>query len=325
MLTTKKAIDSDAQTVNVSPRVSTEPKVRLSPRTKREIPLYVMMLPGVVLVLIFSYGPMLGIIMAFQNFIPAKGFFESDWVGLDHFKFMIQLPDFRQVVWNTLFIAMMKIAAGLIFPITVALSLNEVMKEWYKRFVQVVIYAPYFLSWVILGGILFQLLSSDGIVNQFLGVLGIDPILFLNSAPIFPYVLVGSDIWKNVGFSTIVFLAAITNVDPTLYEAASIDGASRWKQTWSVTLPAMLPIIILVATLSLGDILNAGFEQVLMLYGPALYKTGDIIDTYVYRIGLIDAQYSFAAAVGLFKSLISLVMVSLSYFLAYRLANYRIF
>ena len=151
MLTRKKALDADAQTVNVSPRVSTEPKVRLSPRTKREIPLYVMMLPGVVLVLIFSYGPMLGIIMAFQNFIPAKGFFESDWVGLDHFKFMIQLPDFRQVVWNTLFIAMMKIAAGLIFPITVALSLNEVMKEWYKRFVQVVIYAPYFLSWVILG------------------------------------------------------------------------------------------------------------------------------------------------------------------------------
>jgi len=318
-------IGSDAQVVDISPGVGRKKKILLSSRTKREIPLYIMLLPAVVLVGIFSYGPMLGIVMAFQNFIPAKGFFESSFVGLDHFRYMFQLPDFRQVLWNTLFIAMMKIAAGLVFPVVVALLLNEVMKEWYKRFVQVVIYAPYFLSWVILGGILFQLLSADGIVNQFLGVFGIEPILFLNSAPIFPYVLVGSDIWKNVGFSTIVFLAAITNVDPTLYEAASIDGANRWKQTWNVTLPGMLPIIILVATLSLGDVLNAGFEQVLMLYGPALYKTGDIIDTYVYRIGLIDAQYSFAAAVGLFKSLISLIMVSLSYFLAYRLANYRIF
>nr|WP_243864741.1 ABC transporter permease subunit [Paenibacillus castaneae] len=268
---------------------------------------------------------MFGIIMAFQNFVPSSGFFDSKWVGLEHFKFMVQLPDFRNVLWNTFFIAMMKIAAGLLLPVTIAILLNEVMKQWYKRFIQVVIYAPYFLSWVILGGILFQLLSIDGIVNQFLGLFGVEPILFLGKPSIFPYVLVASDTWKNMGFNTIVFLAAITNVDPTLHEAGAIDGANRWKQIWNITLPGMFPIIILVATLSLGDILNAGFEQVLMLYGPALYKTGDIIDTYVYRIGLINGQYSFAAAVGLFKSMVSLVMVSLSYYLAYRLANYRIF
>ncbi|WP_424991982.1 ABC transporter permease [Paenibacillus castaneae] len=284
-----------------------------------------MLVPGIILVLIFSYGSMFGIIMAFQNFVPSSGFFDSKWVGLEHFKFMVQLPDFRNVLWNTFFIAMMKIAAGLLLPVTIAILLNEVMKQWYKRFIQVVIYAPYFLSWVILGGILFQLLSIDGIVNQFLGLFGVEPILFLGKPSIFPYVLVASDTWKNMGFNTIVFLAAITNVDPTLHEAGAIDGANRWKQIWNITLPGMFPIIILVATLSLGDILNAGFEQVLMLYGPALYKTGDIIDTYVYRIGLINGQYSFAAAVGLFKSMVSLVMVSLSYYLAYRLANYRIF
>lgn len=297
----------------------------LSRKSKREIPLHIMLLPGVVLILLFQYFPMFGIIIAFQKFIPTKGFLGSPWVGLSNFEYVFSLPDTKQIVWNTIFIAFMKIIAGLIFPIIMALLLNEILREWFKRTIQVIIYIPHFLSWIIFGGILFEILSLGGIVNQMLGIFGIEPILFLGNPDTFPYILVGTDLWKNLGFSTIVFLAAITNVDPNLYEAAAIDGANRWKQTWNITLPGMLPIIILVATLALGEILNAGFEQVLTLYGPAVYKTGDIIDTYVYRMGLISAQYSFAAAVGLFKSVVSFILVSVSYYLAYRFAKYRIF
>ncbi len=298
-----------------------KPKNHLS-----EAPLHWMLLPGVLVMLLFSYYPMIGIVIAFQNFVPTKGFFRSDFVGWAHFEFLFQLPNFSQVLWNTVFIASMKIVLGLLVPVVFALLLNEVRKALFKRTIQTVVYLPHFLSWVILGGVLIDILSpSTGIVNAALKLFGADPIFFLGHERWFPFVLVVSDVWKEFGFSTIVFLAAITSINPTLYEAALMDGANRWKQTWHVTLPGMLPIIVLMSTLSLGNVLNAGFDQVFNLYSPQVYSTGDIIDTLVYRIGLVDAQYSLATAVGLFKSIVSLVLISVSYFLAYRLANYRIF
>ncbi|RAV19571.1 ABC transporter permease [Paenibacillus contaminans] len=292
----------------------------------RQLPLHFMLLPGIILVLIFSYVPMIGIVIAFQEFVPARGLFGSEWVGLDNFKYAFELPDFRIVLRNTVFISFMKIIAGLLASLVTALLLNEIGKLWFKRGVQTVIYLPHFLSWVILGGILIDILSpSTGIVAQVLSAFGIEPVFFLGKNAWFPYVVVFSDIWKEFGFNTIVYLAAITSINPTLYEAARIDGANRWKQTWHITLPGMRPIIILLATLSLGNVLNAGFDQIFNLYSPAVYESGDIIDTMVYRMGLVDFQYGLATAIGLFKSVVSLVLISTSYWLAYRFANYRIF
>ncbi|WP_442956470.1 ABC transporter permease [Paenibacillus sp. YIM B09110] len=291
-----------------------------------QLPLHLMILPGLLLIIVYSYGPMLGSMIAFQDFNPARGIFDSEWNGLDNFRYVMDLPGTFQVVWNTLIIAVMKIVVGLIVPIAVALLLNEVRKELFKRTIQTMVYLPHFLSWIILGGVLIDILSpSQGIVNQMLNGLGIDSIYFLGSNEWFRSVLVVSDVWKEFGFNTIVYLAALTSINPSLYEAAVIDGANRWKQTLYVTLPGMAPIIILTATLALGQVLNAGFDQVFNLYSPQVYDTGDIIDTFVYRIGIVDAQYGVATAVGLFKSVVSLILLSVSYILAYRFANYRIF
>ncbi|WP_083655723.1 sugar ABC transporter permease [Paenibacillus sp. FSL H7-0326] len=293
---------------------------------KFQLPLHLMILPGLLLILVYSYGPMLGAVIAFQDFNPARGIFDSEWSGLENIRYVMTLPGSFQIIWNTLIIAVMKIVVGLIVPVVVALLLNEVRKELFKRTVQTLVYLPHFLSWIILGGVLIDILSpSYGIVNQMLKGFGIEPIYFLGSNDWFRSVLVTSDVWKEFGFNTIVYLAALTGINPTLYEAAVIDGANRWKQTLYVTLPGMTPIIILTATLALGQVLNAGFDQVYNLYSPQVYETGDIIDTFVYRIGIVDAQYGVATAVGLFKSVVSLILLSASYFLAYRFANYRIF
>ncbi len=291
-----------------------------------QIPLHLMLLPSFLIVLVYSYVPMFGLIIAFQKYVPARGFFGSKWVGLDNFRYLFQLPDTWEVIGNTVFIAFMKIIVGLIIPITVALLLNEIKKTWFKRSSQTLIYLPHFLSWTILGGILIDILSPKiGIVNQLIGLLGIDPIYFLGNNSWFPYVIVISNEWKEFGFSTIIYLAALTGINPSLYEAAIIDGANRLRQTWHITLPGIRPIVVLLATLSLGQILNAGFEQIFNLYSPQVYDSGDIIDTMVYRMGLQSAQYSLATTIGLVKSAVSLVFISVAYFLAYRLANYRIF
>lgn len=286
-----------------------------------------MLLPGLILILIYSYGPMVGILIAFQQFFPTTGIFGSKWIGLDNFEYVFHLPNFANVLWNTVFISFMKIVVGQIVPIAVALLLNEIVRKTFKRTVQTLIYLPHFLSWVILGGVLVDILSpSEGIVNHLMATFGVaKPIFFLADNQWFPYVLVVSDVWKDFGFSTIVYLAALTAISPALYEAAVVDGANRWKQTLHITLPGMVPIVVLMATLSLGQILNAGFDQVFNLYSPIVYESGDILDTFVYRIGLIEFQYGVATAVGLFKSVVSLVFIAGSYYLAYRYANYRIF
>ncbi|WP_308637554.1 ABC transporter permease [Paenibacillus silvisoli] len=291
-----------------------------------QLPLHLMILPGLILILIYSYGPMFGFIIAFEKFSPAKGIFGSKWAGLDNFRYVLEMPESTRIILNTIYIAIMKIIVGLFAPIVTALLLNEVRKELFKRGIQTIIYLPHFLSWIILGGILIDILSpTSGIVNQVLGWVGIEPIYFLGDNSWFRYVLVATDTWKEFGFNTIVYLAALTSINPTLYEAAIVDGAGRWKQTLHVTLPGMASIIVLLMTLSLGNVLNAGFDQVFNLYSPQVYETGDIIDTFVYRIGLIDAQYGVATAVGIFKSVVSLIFISTSYYLAYRFAKYRIF
>ena len=297
------------------------------PREKwsRTWPLHLMLLPAAVVTVIFAYVPMTGLIMAFQDFKPYDGIWHSKFVGLDHFRFMFDYPDSKQVIVNTLVIAGLKIIFGLLVPFAFAILLNEVRLMLYKRFVQTLVYLPHFISWVILGAILTDMLGSDGIVNQTLRAIGLEPVFWLGNGNWFRFTVVVSDIWQNFGFNTIVFLAALAGVNPALYEAAEVDGAGRWKQTLHITVPAMIPIAVVVLTLSLGNILNAGFGQIFNLYTPLVYDKGDIIDTFVYRTAILNGQYSFGTAVGMFKSLVGLVLIVASYRLAAKYAGYRIF
>ncbi|MEK4356715.1 ABC transporter permease subunit [Paenibacillus sp. FSL M7-1455] len=284
-----------------------------------------MLMPGIILLLIFSIIPMFGLLMAFQDYKISKGIFGSPWVGLENVTYFFELSDSKVIIRNTLFLAISKIVANLIVPLVFAVLLNEVRQRAFKRTVQTIVYLPHFLSWVILAGIFSELLLTDGIVNRMLEVFGIGPIQFLGDNRVFPYILIGSDVWKEFGFNTIIYLAALAGIDPHLYEAASIDGAGWRKQTRLITLPLLRATIILLATLAIGNILNAGFDQIFNMYSPIVYESSDVIDTYVYRAGILDGQYGFATAIGLMKSLIAFVLIIFSYSLAYKYANYRIF
>lgn len=286
---------------------------------------HLMLLPGVLMLFIFTVIPMFGIVIAFQDFIPGVPIFEQDWIGLDNFKFMLDIPDSKQVFINTIVIAVAKIIVGMIVPIVFALLFNEARVSWFKRWVQTIVYLPHFMSWVILAGILSTMLSLDGVVNTLFKTIGLDPVMFLASNSWFRTIVVGSDVWKEFGFSAIVYLAALTGINPSLYEAAEIDGANRFHKLIHITMPGILPTIILLTTLSLGNILNAGFDQIFNLYNPLVYASGDIIDTFVYRMGLIESQYGLATAVGLLKSVVAIILIIISYRLAARFANYRIF
>ena len=265
---------------------------------RRAWPLYVMIVPGIVFVLLFRYYPMYGVVIAFQDFSPAKGFARSPWIGWENFEFLFSLPEFGRIFSNTLIISITKIVADQLGAIILALLLNEARRILFRRAIQTLIYLPHFLSWIVLGGILLDILSAGGILNQALRSVGFEPQLWLGSNDWFRGTVIASGFWKNVGFSTIVYLAALTAINPVLHEAAAIDGAGRFRRIWHITLPGIRPTIVLLAALSLGDVLQAGFEQILTLYNPAVYRTGDIIDTYVYRVGLIRAQWSLAARLG---------------------------
>ncbi|REE93127.1 putative aldouronate transport system permease protein [Paenibacillus taihuensis] len=289
-------------------------------------PFHLLLLPAIVLCIIFSYIPMTGIIIAFEDYQPWVGMKNSPWVGFDQFHYLFTYPDGKQIIWNTLLIAFFKLLFNLVIPIVFALLLNEVRKVVFKRVVQTLVYLPHFLSWVILGGILIDILSTEGgIVNRVLESFGVHDIFFLGNGQWFRFTVIVSDVWKEFGFSAIIFLATLVGIDPSLYEAAEIDGATRWQQVMSITVPLMMPIVIVVATLSLGRILDAGFDQILNIYNPLVYSHGDIIDTFAYREGLNNAQFSFGTAVGVFKSVVGLVLIIISYRLAYKWANYRIF
>ncbi|MFG1732292.1 ABC transporter permease [Paenibacillus sp. 843] len=286
---------------------------------------YLMLIPGFLWLFVFSIVPMFGIVISFQYFNPGKGILGSDWAGLEHFKYMLLLKDTQEVFINTLVIASMKIVANLIAPLLFALMLNELRLMILRRWIQTIVYLPHFLSWVILGGIVLDLFSYNGPVNQLTALFGFQPKLFFADSQLFPFLVVGSDVWKEFGFGTIIYLAALTGINPALYEAANIDGAGRWRSLWHITLPGIRTTAVLLTVLSLGNVLNAGFDQIFNLYNPLIYSTGDIIDTWVYRTGLLNLQYELATAVGLLKSVVGFLLISVSYYLAYRFVNYRIF
>ncbi len=294
-------------------------------RFRRELPLVVMLLPALVFVIVYRYGPMLGVVMAFQKFSPAKGFFRSQWVGLENFRNLFTMPDIGQIIFNTVFISFSKMTLGIVVPVVFALLLNELSSTALKRTYQTLVYLPHFLSWVILAGIFADLLSKDGIINTTLMSLGFERVGFLSDQKVFPWTMIISDVWKGFGFGSIIYLAALTGIDQNLYEAAAIDGANRWQQMLHVTLPGIVSTIVLMTVLSLANILNGGFDQIYNLYRPAVYRTGDILDTFVYRLGIDNAQFSLSTAAGLFKSVISSVLIITSYRLADRFAGYQIF
>ena len=286
---------------------------------------HLMMLPGMLFLLVFNFVPMAGIVMAFQNYIPAKGILGSDWVGLANFKYMFQIPDSMQILANTVIIAGWKIVFNTIVPVVFALLLNEIRVKWAKRTIQTVVYLPNFLSWVVLATVVINLFDYHGPVNTFLQTFGVKPILFMGSNDWFRPIMIGSDVWKGFGYGSIIYLAALTGIDPGLYEAAEMDGASRWSQLLHVTLPGMLPTIMMMTALNLSNILNAGFDQIFNMYNPIVYQTGDIIDTYVYRVGLLGQQYSLGTAIGLLKSLVGATLMISANEASKKFANMQIF
>lgn len=310
----------------------TKKKARRQAR-KDTMMFHIMLFLPCLFLFIFNYLPIGGIVMAFQNFFPGLGFLKSEWVGLENFKTLFLHPDTWPAIRNTLIIAVGKIVGNLVIPISFALMLNEVGNKFFKRTVQTITYLPYFLSWVVLSGILINFLSpgstaeSAGFFNTILLNLGLieEPLYFLGESELFRGTMIISDIWKNFGFNTIVYLAALTGVDSTLYEAAAVDGAGRIKQTLHITLPGIAPFIALMTILSIGNVLSAGFDQIFNLYSPAVYSTGDIIDTLVYRWGMVNSQYSLSAAVGLFKSVVSMILIVGGYKMADKFAGYKVF
>ncbi len=308
-----------------TPLVATERRNKWRNYLARRWPLYLMMVPPLIQLAIFHYYPMYGVVIAFQNFNPGLGFARSPWVGLANFEYIFSNPDFKNVVANSFIIAVSKIVTLQFIAVSLALLLNEVRSMFFKRTVQTVIYLPHFLSWIVLGGILLDMLSTTGMVNRAVVALGFQPVLFLGSNAWFRPVVVITNLWKEAGWATIIYLAALTGIDPQLHEAAAIDGAGRWQRIRHVNIPGILSMIVLLACLNLGNVLQAGFEQILTLYNPAVYATGDILDTYVYRAGLISARYSMGAAVGLFQSAMGFILIVIAYRLADKYAGYRIF
>ncbi|UQZ37102.1 protein lplB [Paenibacillus sp. PK3_47] len=282
-------------------------------RFARQWDLQLMVLPALFFILVFSYIPMYGVLMAFQDYNLFKGFGGSPWVGVKHFEMFFAAPEFWTIIRNTLVISLLKLLIGFPAPILLALMLNEVRSRVFKRTVQTISYLPHFLSWVIVSGFVMSMLSTEnGSVNMLLQQLNLikDPINFLSLPQYFWTILVTTGVWKEIGFSSIVYLAAIAGIDPHMNEAASMDGAGKLRQMFSITLPSILPVIIVFLILAIGNLLSAGFEDILLLgSNPVLRDVGDVIDTYVYRIGIQNNRYSYATAAGLFKSLIGVFLL----------------
>jgi putative aldouronate transport system permease protein len=278
-------------------------------KLKPILELFSMLLPGLILVIIFKYVPMYGLTIAFKDYSLKDGIMASPWVGLDNFRKVFQMTDFWSVVKNTVWISVLKLMAGFPAPIIFALMLNEVRKVTYKKAIQTVSYLPHFFSWVTLSGVLLIVFNTNGVVNEVLQFLGMDkPIPFLTSGKWFIGLLVGSAVWKDIGWGSIIYLAAIAGISPTLYEAATVDGASRWKQIIHITIPSILPTITVMLILRLGTVMEAGFDQVYNMYNPLVYEVSDIINTYVLR-RIQSMDFTLGTVVGMFKSVISLVLV----------------
>lgn len=292
---------------------------------KMEWTYMLMCAPGLLWLLFFSLVPMRGIIIAFENYNPGLGMWKSELVGFDNFKYLFSLADAERVIMNTVIIAGLKIVFNILVPLTFALMLNEVKRLKFKKVVQTAVYLPHFLSWVILASIILNIFGLEGIVNQIRGWFGMESIIYFSESSLFRPLVIFTDVWKEFGFNAVIYLAALTGIDPTLYEAAAIDGCGRFKRILHITLPGIAATVVVMIVLGMGNALNAGFDQVFNLYNPMVYSTGDIIDTWVYRIGLVNLQFSLATTAGLFKSVISFLMIVISYFAAYKIADYKIF
>ncbi len=281
----------------------------LTAHLKRFWPYYVMVAPGFIYLLAFRYVPILGSVIAFQDYSVVKGIWGSTWTGLENFRKLFNYPDFYQILGNTIILGILKTV--LVFPIPVILSLmlNEVKSPKLKKGIQTVICIPYFLSWVIIGGLVFDLFGIGGLFNNIRNAFGMESLLVMQKESWFRPIYVISSIWKEAGWGTVVYLAAISGMDPGLYESASIDGASRFQKMIYITLPLLIPTVLTLFLLNIGSFLELGFEQVYNLYTPMTYSVADIFDTYVYRTGIQQGQYSFATAVGLFQSVVGLILV----------------
>ena len=282
-------------------------------------------IPGMLFLLVFNYIPMLGLIMAFQDFVPAKGLTGSEFVGLQHFVYMFNLPDIGRVIRNTIVISLGKIIIGMLLAIAFAILLNEIRQKFLKSSIQTIVYLPHFLSWVVLAAVAVNLFNLNGLVNSILTGFGLERINFLGDNNVFRKFIIGTDVWKEFGYNSVVYLAAITGIDAGLHEAAAIDGAGWWRRILHVTLPGMLPIIMLMTAMNLTTILSAGFDQIYNLYSPMVYESGDVLDTYVYRIGLVGRQYSFGTAVGLLRSVIGMALMVSANKLTHSLTGQRIY
>ncbi len=272
--------------------------------------LYIMLIPGILYLILFKYTAIINNVIAFKDYQIFRGIWGSPWCGWENFDRLWGSENFYRIFHNTLIISGYKLVFGFTAPIIFALMLNEVENVAYKRTIQTIAYLPHFLSWVIIGSLASNLFSvNDGIINQLLNKLGFESIFFLGSNRWFRFVLVITDIWKEMGWGAIIYLAALAGVPTEMYEAATIDGANKWQKMVRITLPCLVPTIVVMLVLRCGSIMNAGFEQVFSLYSPAVYESGDIIDTYVYRVGIVDVDYGFSSAVGLFKSVISFILV----------------
>jgi putative aldouronate transport system permease protein len=291
----------------------------------KQLDLQMMVLPGIIFILIFSYIPMYGVLMAFKDYSIYDGFVKSPWVGLKHFRMFFESPEFNRVIRNTIVISFLKFFIGFPAPIFLALMLNEVKKMAFKRIVQTVSYLPHFISWVIVAGFVMSMLSTDnGSVNILFEKLNLieEPINFLSLPEYFWTILVSTGVWKEIGFASIVYLAAIAGIDPHLYEAAAMDGASKFKQMFLITLPSIMPVVIIFMILAVGNLLNAGFEDILLLgVNPVLRNVSDVIDTYVFRVGIQNSRYAYATAVGLFKAVISVGLLTMANYIARRSGN----
>ncbi|GAB2556197.1 ABC transporter permease [Gracilibacillus alcaliphilus] len=277
---------------------------------KKYTPFYLMLILPVIMLGVFSYGPMYGIIIAFKDFSPGLGMWRSPWNNFDHFTRMFNDFLFLRALRNTIWISLLKIIISFPAPIIFALLLNEVRQMTFKKITQSVSYLPHFMSWVILSSMIVEVFSPQrGIINYFIGLFGVEPIHFLASKAAFVPILVGTDIWKELGYAAIIYLATMSAIDPGLYEAADMDGANRFHKMIHITIPSIMPMIIVLFILRLGAILNAGFDQILNLYNPMVYEVADIIDTYVYRAGLEQFQLDYATAVGLFKNIVGILLI----------------
>lgn len=285
-------------------------KTRKTRKLLQQWDLYLLLLPGLLYFVVYKYLPMWGVLLSFKEYTPFKGFWASDWVGMKHFVTLLNYPKFWQVFTNTLIISIYNLLFYFPAPIVVALMLNEVRLNSFKRIIQSVIYLPHFISMVVVVSLTYTIFATqDGLINQIARDMGFESINFLSNPKTFRGVLVIQNIWKELGWGTIIFLAALTSVDVQLYEAATVDGANRWRQLWHITLPAIKNTVLIMLILRLGHVLDVGFEQVFLMYNPLVYDVSDVFETYIYREAILGGKFSFGIAVGLFKSVIGLALV----------------